>query len=193
MPRNSRGLKPEPGGGGCGSVQTIDCRSCSEGVGFGLLGQAIEELPGETLPPSQARKHLAELVLRSEPAALDVPIDESLHSGTVALFEVTTIPLIGPNLFVVPAADPSDKLLDICFATASPKERQCLSEWLTKAVTRGLVPLSTLVAARVSITGWFRRGRVDDDVSLIDAGDNRPIKFASKKEQRRLVVPGSVR
>src|SRR5262249_22751710 len=161
----------------------------TEGVGFGVLAQAIEELRGKKLPPSQGRERLAELVLRSEPATLDIRIDESLHSGTFALFEVTIIPLIGPNLFAVPAADPSDKLDAFCFAPAAPRDRQRLSEWCAEGATRAFSPLSTLVAPRVSIPGRFCRVRLDDDIRLDDAAGSRTIKLASEKDPLSLVVP----
>jgi len=102
------------------------------------------------LLPAQAREYIAELVSRAELEPLDIRIDESLLSGVFTLFEVTTIPLIGPNLCVAPAADPSDKFLDICFVGGSHEMRRRLSEWLSMGSTCAPAPISTRVANSVS-------------------------------------------
>jgi diacylglycerol kinase (ATP) len=137
-----------------------------EGVGLGLLAQGIEKMRQRKPPPPQARWQFADLVLRSEPDALDVTVDDTPLTGAFTLFEVTAIPLVGPNLRLAPAANPSDRLLDLCFAGAAQEERERLSRWLAAMDADTPAPLASRRARRLTISGRFQRIRIDDDVRL---------------------------
>jgi diacylglycerol kinase family enzyme len=159
-----------------------------ESIGFGALAQAIEELRGRKLPPSQARRRIAELVLRTAPVELDVHADDAALSGVFAVFEATTIPLVGPNLLLAPTAVPGNGL-DICFAGASPDERRRLAAWLAEIDGTAPTPVLTRKATRVSITGRFGRVRLDDEVRIDNDAGSGTITLMPESEPLHFVVP----
>jgi diacylglycerol kinase family enzyme len=89
-------------------------RRLAEGIGFGALEQAISELPHKP-GLKRARQAIREAVLGTAPENLEIGIDGEAIAGRFAVVEIAAIPLIGPRLPLTPAADPSDRSLDICF------------------------------------------------------------------------------
>jgi hypothetical protein len=73
-------------------------------------------------------------MLRANAQALSVRVDDARLSGEFALLEVTTIPLVGPNLYLAPEADPADSLIAICSVGAKKEERERVSQWLEELV-----------------------------------------------------------
>jgi diacylglycerol kinase family enzyme len=159
-----------------------------EGLGFGVLAQAIEELRSRKPPPPRARRHIAELVLRAEPEALDIRADGADLSGVFLLFEVVRIPLVGPNLLLAPTADPSDEL-DISFIGDSAEERWRLAAWLEREDETAPSPAAIRSARRVSIAGRFRRVRVDDAVRICDTAEIATIELAPEAQPLYVLVP----
>ena len=95
-----------------------------------------------------------------KPEPLEVAIEGIARSG-VKFVEIAAIPLMGPRLPLAPAADPSDRNLDICFIGDSGEERQRLAQWLDDPEGAGPAPVSVRHAQRVTIHGQFRRVRLD--------------------------------
>lgn len=160
-----------------------------EGIGFGAFAQVIDEADGDDkLSPIEARKLLAEAVLRADAEPLRIRIDDALLSGEFSLLEVTTIPLLGPNLHLAPEANPADSLIDICSVGAEPEERQQLSHWLKELDPDAPAPLSTRSATHVAISGRFRRIRLDDGVRIVEAPDLATITLTSETEPLQFLV-----
>lgn len=160
-----------------------------EGIGFGAFAEIIDHAGnGDKPSPIEARKRLADAMLRADAQALSVRVDDALLSGEFALLEVTTIPLVGPNLYLAPEADPADNLIDICSVGAEKEERQRVSQWLDELVPNAPAPLATRSATHVTISGHFRRIRIDDDVRTVEASDLVTITLTSAAEPLRFLV-----
>jgi diacylglycerol kinase (ATP) len=159
-----------------------------EGIGFGALAEAIDQIDGKP-PPGRARQWLGEMMPRAEPEFLNVQADENSFSAHYILFEITTIPLVGPNLRLAPQADPSDRIVEICFAGDSPTERQRLSEWLLDKPEEP-APVSFRRATRLSIAGQFRRVRLDDKAWVNQPVGSATIILGVEAEPLHFLVPG---
>jgi diacylglycerol kinase (ATP) len=159
-----------------------------EGLGFGVLAQAIEELRGTKIAAEAARRHVAGLVLRAEPQPLDVRLDAETHSGSFLVFEVMTIPFVGPNLILAPTADPANDL-DVCYAGGSPEERRQFSAWLAQPGAVAPAPVATRTARCVSVSGRLNRIRLDDNVRLDDGATSGTIVLMPEERPLCFVVP----
>jgi diacylglycerol kinase (ATP) len=137
-----------------------------EGVGFGAFAQVIDEARGEEdkLSPIEARQRLAEILPRADAEDFNIRADNARLAGKFALVEITTIPLIGPNLYLAPEADPADHLMHICSVGAAKSERQRVCEWLEQQIADTPAPVATHSASHIAVSGRFGRIRVDDKV-----------------------------
>lgn len=97
-------------------------RDFIEGVGAGLFVRMMIEIDsadalGHLASPNERVSHALTLVrerLATFPARhLNLKLDGSDLSGEYLMIEVMNIRFIGPNLYVAPAADPTDGLFDI--------------------------------------------------------------------------------
>lgn len=158
-----------------------------EGLGLGVFAQAIDEGDDDDkLSPLEARQHIAEKLKLAEPQTLDIRIDEACVSGAFFLLEVTTIPLVGPNLYLAPHANPSDHLLDLCLMTT--EEQPAMADWL-EASSSDPAPLTHRAATHIAISGNFQRVRIDDAVHVDDRGGFGTIALAAAEEPLHFVVP----
>ena len=111
------------------------------------------------------------------------------------MVEIAAIPLIGPRLPLTPAADPSDRSLDICFIGDSGEERQRLARWLDDPEGAGAAPASARRGERVTIEAQFRCVRLD---SKLWSGEPDPqagnpssvIGVAAEPRPLHFLVPG---
>ena len=103
------------------------------------------------------------------------------------------IPLLGPNLRLATDADPSDCRFEICFIGDSRDEREALARWLLRPDTAD-APVAVRRAERATITGQFRRVRLDGHLwmpePLGDAENTAPITLAIEPEPLFFLVPG---
>jgi diacylglycerol kinase (ATP) len=99
-----------------------------EGIGFGVLAEVIRESNGEDIGPLDARQRIAETMREAEAKTFDIRIDDARISEPTVLLEVTTIPLVGPNLLLAPDANPADQLIDLCRVAAPDRDRA--ADWL---------------------------------------------------------------
>ena len=169
-------------------------RRLCEGIGFGAVEQAMHEMPHK--PGLQrARQAIREAVLGAAPEWLEIGIDGATVAGRFAVLEIASIPLIGPRLPLAPAADPSDRSLDICFIGDGGEERQRLARWLGDPEGAGPAPVSVRHAQRVTIHGQFRRVRLDsklwDGEPDADVAEPWPvIGVATEPRPLDFLVPG---
>jgi diacylglycerol kinase (ATP) len=145
-------------------------------------------LRGKKLPLEKARQHIAELAQRAEPEPLEIRVDTETLTGGFLIFEVMTIPLVGPNLLLAPTADPADDL-DVSYVGASVEERRRLSTWLGEPGTPAPAPVSTRVGQRVSISGRLHRVRLDDNVRLDGAAGQGTIVLMPEEKPLCFLVP----
>jgi diacylglycerol kinase (ATP) len=169
-------------------------RRLAEGIGFGALEQAISELPHKP-GLKWARQAIREAVLGAAPESLEIGIDGDTIAGRFAVVEIAAIPLIGPRLPLAPAADPSDRCLDVCFIGDNAEERQRLARWLDNPEGAGPAPVSVRRGERVTIQGQFRHVRLD---SKLWSGEPNPpvgnpspvIRVATEPRPLQFLVPG---
>ena len=169
-------------------------RRLAEGIGFGAFEQAISELPHKP-GLKRARQAIREAVLDAAPESLEIGIGGEAIAGRFAVIEIAAIPLIGPRLPLAPAADPSDRCLDVCFIGDSGEERQRLGRWLDDPEGGGRVPLSVRRGQQVTIRGKFRCVRLDSKLWSSEpnppAGNPSPvIGVATEPRPLQFLVPG---
>jgi diacylglycerol kinase family enzyme len=135
-----------------------------EGIGFGTIEQAIDEVERSKPSLRQAQKWIARSILTSSPEKLEVSLGSETLSGCFALLELTNIPLVGPRLHLARAADPSQNSIHLAFLEDGEKKRRQFSKWLSRASTDAPAPVTTYSARRVMIRGYFRRVRLNDKI-----------------------------
>lgn len=112
-------------------------RTCIvEGIGLGCIEKAIEEMRGRKPDVDTAREWIAKTILESPSVQLDVQFDSETLSGSFSLIEVTNIPFVGPNLHLAPSADPSDRLIHVCFVGDDYREPRFRNGCCTLIVAR---------------------------------------------------------
>jgi diacylglycerol kinase (ATP) len=171
-------------------------RSCIvEGIGFGCIEQAIDEL--EPVKPSvrQAQERIAQSILTSTADELDVCLGSETLSGRFALLEITNLPFVGPRLHLAPSADPSEPLIHAIFVEDREDRRLQFSKWLLRAKIAAPAPVNTAPARRIMLRGRFRRVRLNDHnwtpSPPADGRDHEPtsIYLEAESEPIHFLVP----
>jgi len=168
-------------------------RRLIEGVGFGAFEEAMHEIPRK-FRVKRARDFVRKIVVDAPPECLEIGIEDETIGGRFAVLEITAIPLIGPRLPLAPAADPSDRNLEICFVGDNEADRQAFAQWLDNPESAELAPVSSRRAQRLTIAGQFRRIRLD---SKLWNGEPDPrldntwpvIGIATEPQPLRFLVP----
>ena len=101
------------------------------------------------------------------------------------LLEVTTVPLVGPNLLLAPEADSANQLIDLCWVTA--QDQRGVAEWLAAPNGDTAAPLATRRGSHIAINGRFNRIRLDDSVH--SGAEAATVSVASAREPLYFVVP----
>jgi len=166
----------------------------SEGIGFGAFEQAMSEVPRKT-GLERARQAMRQAVLDAPPERLEIGIDGDTIAGRFAVVEIAAIPLMGPRLPLAPAADPSDRCLDLCFIGDSGEERQRLAQWLGEPEGAGSAPVSGRRGEQLTIAGQFHCVRLDSKLWTGEP-DSEPanawpvIGVAAEPQPLHFLVPG---
>lgn len=159
------------------------CRRLIEGIGFGAIARAVEAMSDVHPPPEEARQRFCEFVMEAAPVELDIVCGEATVSGAFVSVEITTIPLVGPNLLLAPKADPSERRIEISCVPAAEEDRRRFTEWLED--DRGApAPTWTAAADKLSVEGRFARVRLDDKArktkgkgTIAVAAEEKPLRF----------------
>jgi len=114
-----------------------------EGIGFGCIAQAIDEIEASKPSVADAQKRIAQSILTSTAEELDLWLQSETLSGRFALLELTNIPLVGPHLHLAPMADPSEPLIHASFLEDQKDRRLEFSKWLLRADTDVAAPVTT--------------------------------------------------
>src|SRR6476620_3569135 len=113
-----------------------------EALGIGLLAELMNVMhsvgkkrksrlrlsPEERL--TDAIRHLRLLAEENPELKCELHLDDEIVAGDFLLLEVANMPLVGPNLRLVPEADPADGWLDVIWIEAA--ERELLCEYLER-------------------------------------------------------------
>jgi diacylglycerol kinase family enzyme len=165
----------------------------AEGIGFAAFEQAIEDLP-ETVETDAACRHMADAVIRTPPEHLELRLEgETIEQG-FALLEISTVPLIGPNLRLAGAADPTQRKFAVVFVGEHPDEREALARWITAPPDGTPAPVAIRSAERATIRGRFRRVRLNGSVWEAEAPPEpdslETIALRSEAEPIAFAAPG---
>jgi diacylglycerol kinase (ATP) len=167
-------------------------RRVVEGIGLGAFEQAIADLP-ETVEAEQACGLMAEAVVWSAPEHLELRLDGETLDQAFALLEVGTIPLVGPNLRLLAAADPAQPKFAVAFVGEHPDEREALARWIAEPPDGRPAPVAIRTAERATIRGRFRRARLNGNVWEADPAPDpdslETITLRSDAEPIRFVAP----
>ncbi|HWB47578.1 MAG TPA: diacylglycerol kinase family protein [Stellaceae bacterium] len=158
-----------------------------EGIGLGVLADLIEDDQDKDSTPLDARRRAAELVDAAEPESFELRVDDALVTEPAILLEVTTIPLVGPNLLLAPGANPGDQFIEVCRVPATG--RRAFAQWLEAPKKDAPAPLSLTTAGYVAISGRFDRIRVDDAVRTVNRRNTVTIALAAAAQPLHVVLP----
>jgi diacylglycerol kinase (ATP) len=154
-----------------GELRSADERQVFvESAGAGLFAEALSRAKAEEAEGSDkvelGIRILRELVEELPAQPWRLTLDGVDHSGEFIAVEAAAIGLTGPNVPLVPDADPSDELLDVVMVT--DRERTPLASYLEGRLRGEDPPAPALPARRaadVSLSPPARRPfRVDDDL-----------------------------
>ena len=165
----------------------------AEGIGFAAVEQAIEDLP-ETVEAEAACRLMADAVIRTPPEHLELRLGgETIEQG-FALLEVSTVPLIGPNLRLAAAADPTQGKFAVVFVGDDPDEREALARWIAAPPDGTPAPVAIRTAERATIRGRFRRVRLNGSVweaeTIPEPDSLETIVLRCEAEPIAFVAPG---
>jgi diacylglycerol kinase family enzyme len=143
-----------------------------EGLGLGLFASLAAEGAGLSVKSAVAtlRKHLP--YTRARP--IRAVLDGADISGDYLLFEVMNMPLVGPNLFLAPAARPDDGRLDVVMVRR--EDRDVLADYLA-AWEAGVLAAPTLPVFQgrsLSIGPGRHIVHVDDRLAPLDRKEPEP-------------------
>jgi diacylglycerol kinase (ATP) len=167
-------------------------RRIAEGLGFGALEHGIAAMPKDP-DFAKARQVLADAAIDATAEHLELRLDGERIAQPLAVLEVSTVPLVGPNLRLAAAADPTRPEFAICIIADAPDQRRALANWLVRPEDAP-APVAVRTAARATITGRFRRVRLNGHVWQAEPGGEAdsvgPITLASEAEPLRFLAPG---
>jgi diacylglycerol kinase family enzyme len=167
-------------------------RRLIEGLGFGAIEEAIAGLP-DTIDHKAACRSYAKEVMTDDPESLELTLDGETIRERFAVLEIAVIPLVGPNLRLVPAADPSGRDFAVSFIRDTVYERRALAAWIVAPKSDTAPPVILRTATRATIAGRFQRVRIDGDVHTATEEPgwdlDAPITLTSAAEPLRFLLP----
>ncbi len=164
-------------------------RRVVEGIGVGAFAGVVDKGAPDKTDITQARRLIAAAIEASAPEHLDVRTETEVISGDFIFFEITNIAMLGPNLCIAPAANPSDEFVEICFVRDDPDHREAFLKWLIRT-DETPAPISVHSSRKAAISGKFLRMRIDDEVHKVEPeGSNSTIVAESEAEGLPFLVP----
>jgi diacylglycerol kinase family enzyme len=167
-------------------------RRVAEGIGLGALEQAITALHESDEVESPCRL-IAETMIGAAPEHLELRLEGETLDQAFALLEVSTVPLVGPNLRLLAAADPKFPKFAMAFVGEHPDEREALARWIAKSPDGNPAPVAIRTAERAMIRGRFRRVRLNGNLWEADPTPDpdavETITLASEAEPIAFLAP----
>ena len=149
-----------------------------EAIGIGLLAELMSEMrtldkrrksktrqsPEERL--SEALRHLGQMADDYPEIECELHVDDEIIAGRFLMLEVANMTLVGPNLQLVPDADPADGWFDVMWIEGS--QRNLLREYLEicRRNERAIAPANTRRCQRVMFRYVDAPAHVDGKVFL---------------------------
>lgn len=149
-----------------------------EAIGIGLLAELMSEMrtldkrrksktrqsPEERL--SEALRHLRQMADDYPEIECELHVDDEIIAGRFLMLEVANMTLVGPNLQLVPDADPADGWFDVMWIEGS--QRNLLREYLEicRRNERAIAPANTRRCQRVMFRYVDAPAHVDGKVFL---------------------------
>ena len=162
-------------------------RSFLEGVGAGLFANLLADPVSHKLKDRAAAvesglRRLQQAAARAEPVEVFAALDGKDVSGRYLLFEAVNLRYVGPNLHLVPDAEPGDGHFDVVLAMEEERERllHYLEHWQDNRERLALLP--TLRGRRLQIEWTGFALHIDDQ--LQPKAKIKPKKMAGIVEAR---------
>jgi hypothetical protein len=87
-------------------------RRIVEGIGFGALTHRIEKLKSHKPSVGEAQAVIRQVLEEMAPHEFQINLDAEKIAERLLILEMTTIPLVGPNLLPGPNANPSARIFE---------------------------------------------------------------------------------
>jgi len=143
-----------------------------EGLGFGIFPQLIQEMKKQKQDNPTIQKDiravwetLHDIILKYNAHACTLKIDEAEYSGKYLMVEIMNTRLIGPNLHLVPMADPGDGVFEVVLITESQRE-EFAQYVLDKIMGKESQPFFNILKARKLDVFWEGKHMHVDDAYI---------------------------
>jgi diacylglycerol kinase (ATP) len=147
-----------------------------EGLGYGvfpLLMQAMKKLKNEVPDDPEEAKALAlqklyDIIVHYKARECKIFTDEVDHSGKFLLAEIMNVRSIGPNLNLLPSADPGDGVFEIVLIAES--QREAFANYV-KSKLEGKEEhesFPSMKAAKIDIQWEGKNLHVDDEIVTVE-------------------------
>ncbi|HEY3402950.1 MAG TPA: diacylglycerol kinase family protein [Ohtaekwangia sp.] len=158
-----------------------------EGMGFGLFPQLIQEMKKQKKEDPSAAKDIKtaletfhDIILKYKAHECMIEIDEAQYSGKFLMVEIMNTSLIGPNLHLVPMADPGDGVFEVVLITESQREE--LAQYVLNKIMGKEQPafFNILKAKKLKIFWKGIHLHVDDEYIKLD--EKKEIKIELQED-----------
>lgn len=143
-----------------------------EGIGFGIFPQLIQEMKKQKKEDPAAVKNikialetLHNIILNYNAHTCTIQIDEAEYSGKYLMVEIMNTRLIGPNLHLVPMADPGDGVFEVVLVTESQRE-EFAQYVLNKIMGKDEQPFFNILKAKKLKVRWEGKHLHVDDAYI---------------------------
>lgn len=162
-----------------------------ESIGLGALAHSVLELQDEKLDGDEklirGRDSLVSAIEAQEVLDVRISIDGHAVPGEFLLVEVMNLPMIGPNLRLVPDTELRGENLSVALLPAS--DRAVMVDWLASGGA-GIAPLRRLHGRRIKLEGGRQPLRMGDKSRDWDGSD---IAIETEPHRIRVLRPGDDR
>ena len=165
-----------------------------EGLGFGIFPMLMQEMKRQKQDDPSAVKNiklaleaLHEIILNYNAHTCTIQIDEAEYSGKYLMVEIMNTRLIGPNLHLVPMADPGDGVFEVVLVTESQRE-EFAQYVLNKIMGKETQPFFNMLKAKKLKVLWDGKHLHVDD-SYIKLDKKAEIKIELQEDGLQFLIP----
>lgn len=162
-----------------------------ESIGLGAIAHAVKELQDEKLDGEEkllrGRISLIAAVEAQEPLAVSIQVDGERIGGNFLIVEGMNLPMIGPNLRLVP--DTALKGDSLSIALLPVDDRAALVAWLAAGAV-GVSPLRQVQGRRIVFEGEPQPLRFDDKTR---EWDGSTVRLEAEPHRLDILRPSEVR
>jgi diacylglycerol kinase family enzyme len=159
-----------------------------ESIGLGAIAHSVLELQEEKLDGDEklvrGRDALVSAIEAQTPLAVTVAVDGEPVEGEFLLVEVMNLPMIGPNIRLVPDTELKGESLSVALLPVG--ERETMVRWLAEGGA-GIAPLRRVQGRRVLLHGAPQPLRLEDKTR---DWDGSRVEMEAEPHRIRVLRPG---